>query len=220
MVREFRRNSLIRSKAEDEPKGSQKRVTEGGERMEDSDIVDLYFARDEKAITETQQKYGIRLRHIAYAVLGSEEAAKECENDTYHQAWNLIPPAQPRTGLFVFLGQIIRHLAIDEYRKGHAGKRNAVLVEFSKEMEECFPADVSDEWWEKYQEKELVVMINSFLESCPPWKRKLFVRRYWYLDGIADISKRYGYSQGKVRTELFRMREKLRDYLRQEGYEI
>lgn len=188
--------------------------------MEDSDIVDLYFARSEEAINETEQKYGARLRRIAYAVLGSEESARECENDAYLRAWNLIPPAEPRNGLFAFLGQITRHLAIDEYRKSHAEKRNAVMVEFSKEMEECIPAGLSDEWWEKYRGKELAIKINSFLESCPPWKRKLFVRRYWYMEGIAQISKRYGFTQGKVRTELFRMREKLRDYLRQEGYEI
>lgn len=188
--------------------------------MEDSDIVDLYFARSEEAIKETEQKYGARLRRIAYAVLGSEESARECENDAYLRAWNLIPPAEPRDGLFAFLGQIIRHLAIDEYRKSHAEKRNAVMVELSKEMEECIPAGRSDEWWEKYRGKELAIKINSFLESCPPWKRKLFVRRYWYMEGIAQISKRYGFTQGKVRTELFRMREKLRDYLRQEGYEI
>lgn len=188
--------------------------------MEDSEIVDLYLARDEAAIRETEHKYGSKLRHIAYAVLGNEESAKECENDTYLQVWNLIPPHEPRRGMQAFLGKICRHLAIDMYRKNHTQKRSAIMVELTREMEECLPAGGRDEEWDKLQEEELSQKINNFLESCPKWKRVIFVRRYWHLEEISEIAKRYGYTQGKVRTELFRMREKLREYLKAEGYEV
>lgn len=188
--------------------------------MEDSEIVDLYLARDESAIRETEQKYGYRLRRMAHSILDNEESAKECENDTYLQAWNLIPPHEPRQGMLAFLGRICRHLAIDAYRRSHTQKRSAVMVELTKEMEDYLPAGGRDEEWDKLQEKELVKKINLFLENCPKWKRVIFVRRYWHLEDIAEIAKHYGYTQGKVRIELFRMREKLREYLKAEGYEI
>ncbi|MBQ8975223.1 MAG: RNA polymerase subunit sigma-70, partial [Oscillospiraceae bacterium] len=85
--------------------------------MEDTNIVDLYLSRDEAAIERTAEKYGSRLRQIAQRILDDPSTAEECENDTYRQAWELIPPNEPRTYLFAFLGRITRHIAIDEYRR-------------------------------------------------------------------------------------------------------
>ena len=107
--------------------------------MDDSMIVDLYLSRDESAISLTAEKYGSKLRKIAYGILGSESSAEECENETYLEAWSLIPPHEPRTYLFPFLGKIIRQLAIDEYRKATRKKRSAPVCELTKEMQECIP---------------------------------------------------------------------------------
>ena len=186
--------------------------------MDDSGIVDLYLSRDESAISETSEKYGRKLRRIAYGILGNISSAEECENDTYLQAWDHIPPDEPRTCLFAFLGKITRHLAIDECRKNTSRKRYALFCELTQEMEECIPAGNDVE--ESFEAGVLTQFINSFLGNCSPEQRIIFVRRYWFFDTIPEIAGRYGYSRSKVKTTLFRLREGLKEHLRREGYSI
>ncbi len=191
---------------------------EGGISVDDSGIVDLYLKRDEAALSETAIKYGTRLRLIAFHILENRETAEECENDTYWEAWNLIPPHEPRTYLFPFCGRIIRHLAIDRARSENTKKRKALYIELTKEMEECIPAELRIE--ESIEEKELIHCINAFLASCTVEQRSIFVRRYWYFDSITSICMRYGYTNGKIKSLLFRHRERLKDYLEKEGYSV
>ena len=186
--------------------------------MDDDKIVDLYLARDESAIAQTAQKYGPRLRQIAERVLGDPSAAEECENETYMKAWELIPPNEPRTYLFPFLGRITRHVAIDEYKKCSSLKRQGVFCELTREMEECIPAGCRAE--DGAEALELRRSIDSFLGTCTPQQRNVFVRRYWYFDSVSEISGRYGFSRSKVKTMLFRLREGLRSHLEKEGYTI
>ena len=186
--------------------------------MDDEKIVDLYLARDESAIAQTAQKYGPRLRQIAERVLGDPSAAEECENETYLKAWELIPPNEPRTYMFAFLGRITRHVAIDEYRKSGSRKRQGVFCELTKEMEACIPA--GDRAEDGAEALALKHSIDSFLETCTPQQRNVFVRRYWYFDSVSEIGRRYGFSQSKVKTMLFRLREGLRSHLEKEGYTI
>lgn len=186
--------------------------------MEDSKIVDLYLERDESAINHTRNKYGQRLQHMAFGIIRDHGSAEECENDTYLEAWNRIPPNEPRSYLFAFLGKIVRHLAIDVCRKEEAKKRSAEFCELTKEMQECIPAGKDVE-----QEVELDVLseiINEYLKNCSELKRKVFVRRYWFFESVREISKRYGYSESKVKMILLRMREELRSMLEKEGYSI
>lgn len=184
--------------------------------MDDSKIVDLYLSRDEAAIGQTAEKYGFRLRLLANKILNNNESAEECENDTYLQAWKLIPPNEPRTYLFAFLGKIIRHLAIDICRRNSAGKRYGLFCQLTNEMEECIPgsADVEAE----LEGKALSTCIDRFLQACSEDQRNVFVRRYWYFDTISEICDLYGYSQSKVKTMLFRMRKDLKVHLEKEGY--
>lgn len=186
--------------------------------MDDSGIVDLYLARDEAAISETQQKYGQRLRKIAFNVLDSAASAEECENDTYLEAWNRIPPHEPRTYLFSFLGKIARHLAIDMCRKNSSLKRQALFCELTDEMAECIPGESSAE--EAVDAEALKRSIDAFLGGLSVPQQNVFVRRYWFFDSIADIARQYGFTQSKVKTMLFRMREGLRAHLEKEGYTI
>lgn len=186
--------------------------------LDDSKIVDLYFSRDETAISETAQKYGSKLRHIANGILENLTAAEECENDTYLEAWNLIPPHEPRTYLFPFLGKIARHLAIDLCRRNKTQKRNVLYCELTEEMEECIPgqSDVEGE----IEAEELSRRISIFLDAYPSDQRYVFVRRYWFFDTIPEICRKTGFSQSKVKSILFRMREKLREELTKEGYDL
>ena len=186
--------------------------------MDDSKIVELYLSRNESAISHTAQKYGSKLRKIADNILNNKASAEECENDTYLEAWKLIPPNEPKSYLFAFLGKIARHLAIDECRRNTSQKRHVLFCELTQEMEECIPGQSNVEG--DIEADSLSHAISSFLGYCSEEQRNVFVRRYWFFDTVSEICKRYGFSQSKVKTMLYRMREGLRDYLEKEGYMI
>lgn len=186
--------------------------------MDDEKIVDLYLIRDESAISETRDKYGALLRRLSYNIVKDESDAKECENDTYLQAWQSIPPHEPKGYLFPFLARIIRNLSLNHCRNRDRLKRRAYICELSREMEQCIPSNVNVEHC--IDDLAFKEIINAFLEKLKPEKRKVFVCRYWYLDSIEDISKRYSMSQAKVKSILFRCRNELRMHLEKEGYSI
>lgn len=185
--------------------------------MDDSKIVDLYLSRDESAISQTADKYGARLRVLANRILDDSFAAEECENDTYLSAWRLIPPNEPRTYLFAFLGKITHGLAIDEIRRRKSAKRGATVCELTKEMEECLSLgslNVED----AAVARELGALITAFLKKRSRDQQLVFARRYWYYDTIDEIADRYGFSRSKVNMILSRMRKDLSAYLKKEWY--
>lgn len=186
--------------------------------MEDSQIVDLFLKRDETAISKTADKFGNRLRSLALGIVADAQTAEECENDTYLKAWESIPPHEPRDYLYAFLARITRHIAINCCRDRGRLKRSAVLCELSEEMEQCIPSPDDVEC--RIDGIVLSEAINRFLSGLNEEKRNIFLRRYWYLDSISDISKRYGVSERNVTTVLFRCREKLRKQLIEEGYTL
>ena len=186
--------------------------------MKDQEIVDLYIKRDENAIRHTQLKFGKRILNISKNITGSELTAEEVENDTYLRAWENIPPTEPRTYLFAFLARIARNLSLSICRERSALKRRAMLVELSDEMEECIPSKLNVE--AEAEGNMLTELISEFLFSKDDKKRNVFMRRYWYLDPIKDIAKRFGMSESSVKTSLFRMREELREFLEARGFQV
>lgn len=186
--------------------------------MEDEKIVQLYLDRDESAIKLSSEKYGSRLRTLSLGITSDIQTAEECENDTYLQAWNLIPPNEPRTYLYAFLARITRHISIDRCRERSNLKRNANMTELSEEMEHCLPS--LDDIDSALAEEELGKAISMYLQTVSQEKRVIFVRRYFYLDSIAEISKRCAITESKVKSSLFRIRNDLRKYLIMEGYAL
>jgi RNA polymerase sigma-70 factor (ECF subfamily) len=184
--------------------------------VDDSRIVDLYLQRDEEAIKLTAEKYGGRLRSLACGMTNDERVAEECENDTYLQAWNSIPPHEPRDYLYAFLARIIRHVALNRCRSDNRLKRSAYICELSEELEQCLPAP--DDVERRMDNEALGRAINGFLAVLDAEKRNIFIRRYWYFDTVADISERFGVSESKVKTTLFRCRKRLSEYLKKEGF--
>ena len=179
--------------------------------MDDNRIVELYLLRDETAIKQTTEKYGSRLRSLAYGIVKDQQTAEECENDTYMKAWNTIPPHEPRSYLYAFLARITRHISLNCCRDRSRLKRNAFICELGAEMEQCIPAP---------DDMALSDAINGFLSKLDEEKRNIFVRRYWYLDSVVAISKRFALSESKVKTTLFRCRTGLREHLEKEGYTL
>lgn len=186
--------------------------------MNDDRIIELYLMRDEEAIKLTAEKYGSRLRSLAYGIVNNRQTAEECENDTYLKAWNAIPPHEPRGYLYAFLARITRHVSLNCCRARDQLKRRAFICELSAEMEQCIPSPDDSECL--MDDAALRNAINGFLGKLSEEKRNIFVRRYWYLDSVADISKRFDLSESKVKTTLFRCRRELRDYLEKEGYTL
>ena len=186
--------------------------------MDDSRIVELYLQRDEKAIKLTSEKYGKRLVTLAYGITEDMQTAQECENDTYMKAWNSIPPHEPRNYLYAFLARITRNIALNCCRDRERLKRSAFISELSGELEQSIP--VPDDAPCRMDEIILRGAINGFLKELSEEKRNMFIRRYWYLDSIAEISKRFVRSESNVKTTLFRLREQLRKHLEKEGYTL
>ena len=185
--------------------------------MDDSRIVDLYLLRDEEAIRETAEKYGSRLRALAQGIVCDRQAAEECENDTYMETWNSIPPHEPRTYFYAFLARIARHIALNCCRDRSRLKRSAFLCELSREMEACIPGH----WQETdVRSAEISRLVSSFLWKQTADNRMIFVRRYWYGDSVSEIALRYEISQSAVLMRLSRMREKLAVYLKKEGFQV
>lgn len=182
--------------------------------MEDEEIVDLFLARDETALGMTSEKYGKRLRSIAFRICGDMTAAEECENDTYLKAWDSIPPHTPRTYLFSFLAKITRCTAIDRVRK--VSRQNVLLGELTSELENTLPSPNDAE--SRLDGKLLSEAVSRFLRTLTAEKRNIFLRRYWFMDPISEISKRYSISEGKIKSVLFRTRNELYKYLTEEGF--
>ncbi len=180
--------------------------------MDDNKIIELYFRRDENAITQTKERYGGLLKALAYRILRSSEDAEECENDTYMKAWDSIPPQKPQH-FSAYLAKICRNTALKMLEKQQAEKRSAVIIELSQELSECLPDKRS---LEDTAEKELGDIISTFLRTVSKDNRIIFVRRYFLSETISDISKALGISESKVKSSLFRTRNKLRNYLTKE----
>ena len=182
--------------------------------MEDNKIIDLYFRRDELALTETANKYGTFCLRIAMNVVNVREDAEECVNDTYHTAWNQIPPTRPDS-FKAFLGRIVRNFAISKYRALHAKKRFNGLEVMLSELGDCIPATESVE--QEMEAKELTEYINSWLADLKQEDRVLFVRRYWYGDEVKDLARKCGVSGTQMTQRMLRLRRKLKEYLTEKG---
>lgn len=190
----------------------------GSDFTEDSRIIELYFERNESAVAETDKKYGAYCMTVSKNILGNEEDAKECLNDTYLAAWNSIPPKIPEK-LSLFLGKITRNLSLNRYRKNETKKRGGGTADIVfDEIGEIISGSENPE--EKFERKEIIGAVNEFLRTLPEEKRSIFICRYWYFDSIEDIAARFGKKESGIYSSLERTRKNLWKYLSERGYEI
>ncbi len=186
--------------------------------MEDEAILNLYFARDEQAVTETDRKYGRYCYTLADNILHNPQDAEETVSDTWLQAWRSIPPQRPQV-LRMFLAKITRNLAFTRWRSQSAEKRGggetALVLE---ELAGCIagPGRVDD----RLNGQELARTIRSFLATLPVREQDIFLRRYFFVEESEVIARRYGMKPATVLRTLSRTRAKLRTYLQKEGYAV
>lgn len=185
--------------------------------MDDLAIIELYHRRDEQAIAESDKKYGALCRSIALRLLGLKEDMEECVNDTWHAAWNRMPPDRPQA-LGAFLGRLTRNLSISRWRRDHARKRYCGIEILLSELEDCVPAPGTvEEAWERQQ---LAGTISAWLDSLGEENRRLFVRRYWYGDEVKAMAAERGEEANTLSQRLRRLRKDLRTFLESEGVEL
>lgn len=184
--------------------------------MKDSEIIDLFFDRNERALSEVELKYGAYLRSIARRILGDERDAEESVSDAFLKSWNSIPPERP-TDLCAYIGRLCRNASIDRARRLVSQKRGGGRVEFAlSELGEISSegGDVPDREAER---RVFSRALDRFLEGLPRKKRTIFVQRYWYLLSVSEIAREQSMSEAAVKMQLNRLREQLKQKLVKEG---
>ena len=186
--------------------------------MEDNLIVELYFERDERAIAETNKKYGKYCFSVANNILSNEQDSEECINDTWNRAWNAMPPQRPNN-LKLFLAKLVRNLALDKIKHSTREKRgknnlNIALDEISEIISDA--SNIED----YIESKEFMISVNLFLKELPMRDCNIFVSRYFYLETVEQISNKYALTPSNVNKILSRTRIKLKEFLKKEGYSV
>ena len=185
--------------------------------MDDKELVDLYYARSEAAIEQTEKRYGPLCRTIAMNILGNRQDAEDCVNEAYLGAWNTIPPQKPDP-FRTYLLKIVRNRALSRFRSNTARKRHSNFAVALEELEGILPAPSSVE--DQVTAKELTALLDSFLEALDRRSRVMFVRRYWFGDPVSLIAARLSMQPNAVSVHLRRTRKKLRTFLEKEGYVV
>ena len=179
--------------------------------LQDHEIVALYHARDEQAITHSQQQYGSYCRTVAKNILNSPPDEEECVNDTWLAAWNSMPPQWPQN-LRTYLGKLVRNLSINRLKAIHRERRDPNITVTLEELEECIPAP------DDTPDSVICGWLDEYLSALPQLDRRLFVGRYWYNHSVKELAKYYGLSANAATKRISRVREGLRFYLTERGY--
>lgn len=178
--------------------------------MEDQEIVALYWARNQQAIAESQQKYGAFCATLARNILSIPQDAEECVNDTWHRAWDTIPPQRPGN-LRAYLGKIVRNLSIDRWRHNKAQKRGDGMDVMLSELEGCLSGGPAPE--QELENREITAAIQGWLDTLSREERAIFLRRYWYGTPVGELAKSWGCSPNGMSQRLFKLRNRLKRYL-------
>ena len=183
--------------------------------MDDKTIIELYWKRSEQAISETAEKYGRLCFDVAQRIVFNVQDAEECVNDTYMGAWNTIPPSRPNV-LSAFILKITRNIAMKKIRYENAKKRSVHATVSFTELDECTSSQESME--AIVEANELAKSLEAFLGDIDYESRNMFIRRYWFFDSIKEIATRFAVSESKVKSQLFRVRNSLKQHLVKEGF--
>ena len=186
--------------------------------MEDAEIVALYWARNEDAITQTKAKYGAYLNTVANNILADLEDSQECVSDTLLAAWRSMPDNRPKN-LRTYLGKITRQVSIDLYRRRNRMKRYASEYAISlEELGDSFTDGRTPE--DELNAKLLTETVNRFLRTLPDEARNTFIGRYYFFDSVKNVARYCGMSESKCKSMLYRTRQSLKVYLQKEGFDL
>lgn len=180
--------------------------------MEDREIIELYWSRDQQAVVESDSKYGAFCGSMARNILGSLQDAEECVNDTWHRAWDTIPPQRPGS-LRAYFGRIIRNLSIDRWRRNRAQKRGDGLELMLSELEDCIPGGNTPQ--QELENREITKALEDWLRTLSREERAIFLRRYWYGTGVGELAAQWSCTPNRMSQRLFKLRRGLKVYLQE-----
>ena len=191
------------------------------EKQTDHRIIELYFARNEQAIAETEKYYGPFCLRVSMGILQNYSDAEECVNDTYIRTWNTIPPTRPQS-LRAYLARIVRNLSIDRIKANHAAKRSHEMTLVLEELSECLPVDMDGNAYGTADAltQALPSLLNQFLHTLAREECRLFCGRYWHSRSVKELARDHGLTPKAVTMRLSRTREKLRLYIESRGYTL
>lgn len=187
--------------------------------MTEADIIGLLFARSEEALVEIAAKYGSLYRSIIKNILENESDVAECENDVLLAIWNSIPPNRPQR-LGAYISRVARNVSINRFKANTRAKRNGGFVSAFDELAECIPEHFSKDLAKRADNDAISKTINDFLKECEPQTRVIFIRRYFFMESIESMAKRFGISKNRVSVKLFRARNRLKELLEKEEIEL
>ncbi len=182
--------------------------------MEDSQIVDGFFRRDPQAVAAVQEKYERHCLNAARHILPDERDAEECVSDVWLRLWNAIPPERPRS-LAAYITTVTRRVALDKCDYNHAAQRRSDLTVAFEDLEGCLSGE--DTAVRAMEQEDFRRVLNAFLRRLTRQSRSYFIRRYWYGESIREIAESCGDGEEKVKSSLFRTRQRLRTVLEKEG---
>ncbi len=183
--------------------------------MDDCEIVELYWRRDQSALVQSDLKYGAALEKASHRITGSLQDAQECRSDTLFSAWNRMPTDRPDY-LGAYLMKILRNLSLDRWRRQHAEKRFAGQTLVFEELSECIP-DGGGSVFDEMEKGALAKKLNAFLAGLEEEKRTVFLKRYFFSESIKEISSETGLSSAKIKSMLMRIRNRLAEFLAEEN---
>jgi len=186
--------------------------------VSDAEIIDLYWARNEDAIKQTDRKYRTYLLTVAMNILQDEQDSEECLNDTYVSAWNSMPPNRPAI-LKAFLSTIMRRHALVKHRNQHRQKRGGLSQALSLSDLEGIVSDQGREYMQS-DVIRLAEILEKYLDSLDQMQRYVFLSRFYYGKSVVEIASVLHVHRSKVNRELTKIRKTLREALEKEGIEI
>lgn len=184
--------------------------------VEDSEIIDLLWHRAEGAVDALAAKFGRRLLTTAMNILGDPRDAEEAVNDTYLAIWNAIPPEHP-IPLCAYVYKVGKNSALRLFRSRTAQKRNSAYDLSLEELSQVLPAGTLED---QIDSLALGQAIDRFLDTLTPNDRTLFLRRYWFGDSVSQLAVQRFTTANSLSVRLHRIRQRLKDYLNEEGFWI
>ncbi len=180
--------------------------------MEDRQILDMLWNKNEDALSVLAETFGRRLQRLARNMLPTEADAQECVNDTYLAVWNSIPPNRP-VSLFLYIFRLCKNISVSRLRSITAQKRSGYEIALDELSEVIGENSLEQEM----EARELGRAIDRFLDTLSKENRVIFLRRYWHGDSVRDLAKSFSMTEGALSARLSRIRQKLKEYLTEEG---
>ncbi len=167
---------------------------------------------DIKALEKIVKKYSGYVctvaRNFSRGAL-SEEDIDEISVEVFYKLWSLRESLDIRVGLSAYLSAAARNAVKNRFR--------ALPPPFEDITENDIPSDYSVE--DKAEFSIMMECLNDGIDRLPPKDREMFLRFYLYGERSSQIAAAMNISEGSVRTELHRIRAKLRKFMSERGYD-